>query len=64
MDAVLFADAGLVSPALEDNLIWDDVKTDAGFGFRLRVEHATALRVHVAFGEEESRVEVKFGRDY
>jgi hypothetical protein len=64
MDAVLFFDTGLVSPAIEDDLVWDDFRTGGGFGLRLRDRRAALARLNVAFARDELRIEYKTGRDF
>ncbi|MGQ0721839.1 MAG: BamA/TamA family outer membrane protein [Candidatus Eiseniibacteriota bacterium] len=64
MDAVFFFDAGLVSPAIQDDLVMDDFKSDVGFGLRVRNRWATLLRIDAAFAADETRIEYRTGRDF
>jgi hypothetical protein len=64
MDAVFFFDAGLVSPAIQDDLVADDFKSDVGVGLRVRNRWATLLRIDAAFAADETRIEYRTGRDF
>lgn len=64
MDAVLFFDAGRVSPAIEDDLVWRELKSDGGFGFRLHTRQTALGRINVAFSSDNTRVELVTGRDF
>lgn len=64
IETVLFFDAGRVSPAIEDDLIWREFKSDAGFAFRLRTARSMIGRVNFAFAADEIRVELQTGHDF
>jgi outer membrane protein assembly factor BamA len=49
MDGVLFYDAGMVAPRVED-LTLGELETDYGFGFRFGTVNGVFLRVEGAFG--------------
>jgi len=54
MDGVLFYDAGMVAPRVED-LTLDDLETDYGFGVRFGTVNGIFLRVEGAFGSNGSK---------
>jgi hypothetical protein len=64
IESVLFFDAGRVSGAIEDDLVWREFKSDAGFGFRVRTRAAVLARINAAFAADDWRLELVTGRDF
>jgi len=60
LDVALFADAGQVATHAQD-LRLRDMKTSAGFGFRVNTAKGVFYRVDVGFSKEATRVSMKFG---
>ncbi len=59
LDMAVFADAGKVYQRKSD-FLFDDLESDAGFGFRFNARNKTFLRLDVGFSHEGFQVWVKF----
>jgi hypothetical protein len=64
IEGVLFFDAGRVSSGIEDDLVWRELKSDAGFGLRARTRTAMLARLNAAFAADDWRLEMVTGRDF